>query len=102
MSKMYVLKYSDRDQSYNHSDYHGKFAGMDHNSGGYPYATELISNTYIWNDLDKVESYRKSFPCLDLYELNIELKLLKGANNVTKYESNRDLSGDDGTVNDRD
>jgi hypothetical protein len=75
---MYVMKYSTRDQSYNHPSFHGKFVVLDYSSGGYPWAVgeELSNQVEIWHSLDKALDYQKSFPCLDIYKLEIALTKL--------------------------
>jgi hypothetical protein len=73
--KLYVLVYSNRDESYNHQEYHGKWAGMDDNSGGYPYATEQFGAAHIWyeHNYQEMLRYKATFPCLDAYELQLQL-----------------------------
>lgn len=45
--KYYALKYPD-----------GKFAGMDHHSGGYPFPTENINEINYWGE-DQLEEMKK-------------------------------------------
>jgi hypothetical protein len=48
----------------------GKVAGMDYNSGGYPFPTERISFFHFWDnpDGDLVKNYLRMFPELELKE----------------------------------
>lgn len=74
---MYVMKYSNREGSYNHPDNHGRFVGLDRDSGGYPYAVESFGNRVeIWTDLERARIYQNGFKCLDIYELNIGVRIL--------------------------
>lgn len=73
---MYVMKWSRRDDTYNHPEKHGHFVGIDTNSGGYPWACgkDFNSNVEIWHDIEDAKSFQKHFPCLDIMELKVLLK----------------------------
>ena len=56
--------------------YDGKFAGIDANSGGYPYATENLQEMKIWRASEKEEAIRyvSMFPKLWLVGVTIRLE----------------------------
>jgi len=53
----------------------GKYAAMDHSSGGYPYQTENIFEAYQWQKrkIGEFERYMKSFPELIRKDLTITI-----------------------------
>lgn len=71
---MWVAKFSERDTSYNHVSYHGKYMAIDQNSGGYPYNVDSLAGAHIFNSLDDAQVYLRGFSHLDLYKLEYTLK----------------------------
>ena len=61
-TKYYVLKYPN-----------GKYAGMDQNSGGYPYETETLNDVNYWHEsqLEKMKDYVSSFKELKVFEIEL-------------------------------
>jgi|GEM_PF-6409458 len=70
---MYIMKWSERKGTGNHTSYKDKFVAIDYNSGGYPWAPETFSEAHIWTSLEEAQRYQKMFPELDIYELKVEL-----------------------------
>ena len=75
--KLYVMKWSKRDDHYNHADNHGKWVGIDTASGGYPWACEQFNNAEVFPSLHAATSYQSMFKCLDIYELGLVLTPVK-------------------------
>lgn len=73
MKPFFVMKYSSRDESYNHPDNHGKFMDIDDHSGGYPYATESSLRAKRFSTLEEAQDYQKMFKCLDIYRVTVSL-----------------------------
>lgn len=55
----------------------GKFVGLDHASGGYPYLTDRIASIHIWHNYDEACRYRNMFDkewiIYELLGLNIKI-----------------------------
>lgn len=72
---MYIMKFSNRDHSYNSPHYHGKFVHVDYDSGGYPCAVDTFGNgVYIFTTLKEALGYKEIFTYLDIFEVLIEYR----------------------------
>lgn len=73
MKQYYVMKYSDRESTYNNPSDVGKYVAIDWSSGGYPYAVDCFHNAQIWYDCEQFKRYQQMFPFVDVYALDIQL-----------------------------
>lgn len=63
IKEIYVFKYPS-----------GKFAGMDQDSGGYPYETSTPGGIKFWYNLKDALDYGKMFKDLTLYKIEFKLE----------------------------
>jgi hypothetical protein len=46
----------------------GKFAGLDSNSGGYPYPTDNLNNVKFWTSLEEAKTHQAMFKELVIHK----------------------------------
>lgn len=51
----------------------GRYAGIDHSSGGYPYPTDSLNRAELWSDKKEIIRYQDMFPHLKLHKLDYTL-----------------------------
>lgn len=73
--KYYVLRYSNRPETYNNDFNHGKFVALDDYSGGYPYGVDILK-AHRFPTLDSAKAYQRMFSFLDILEVNTTFTLI--------------------------
>lgn len=52
----------------------GEIAGMDHNSGGYPFRAWSLGTYHYWTDKAEALNYVRMFPELELKEFHWDIR----------------------------